>query len=202
MSIDAVALVRIPAAALESGGVPRSRMNPLIDATLVYTGSPFGSEPDEHGIALRHLLGDALDLHDDPRGVLIIPDVAEVQSTRYQAAVDEVGEAGLWAPVLGEDAVPARRTGAPVGSLEQLIGAALTAMGGELRGEIQRAMATGDTARMADLQERMAAAFGGEEAMAALAVRLQDALARSGAGADDEDDGADDEGEPIGGKGS
>ena len=92
MSIDAVALVRIPAAALESGGVPRSRMNPLIDATLVYTGSPFGSEPDEHGIALRHLLGDTLDLHDDPRGVLIIPDVAEVQSTRYQAAVDEVAE--------------------------------------------------------------------------------------------------------------
>lgn len=201
MSIDAVALVRIPAAALESGGVPRSRLNPLIDATLVYTGAPFGAEPDEHGIALRHLLGDALDLHDDPRGILIIPDVAEVQSTRYQAAVDEVGEAGVWAPVLGEDAVPARLTAAPAGSLEQLIGAALTAMGGELRGEIQRAMASGDTARMADLQHRMAAAFGGEEAMTALAVRLQDALARSTGGGDEApddlaDDQVDDAGDP------
>jgi hypothetical protein len=187
MGIDGIALLRVSADALARCGVPRSRLNPLIDATLVYSGAPFGAEPDEHGIALRHLLGEALDLHDDPRGVLIIPDVAEVMGTRYEAVVAEVDEAGVWAPIVTADAIPARYTEAPGGSIEQLIGAAMMAMGGELRGEIQRAMASGDPSRLAGLEARMAEAFGGEEAMEALARRLRGALERSTA-ADDEDD--------------
>jgi hypothetical protein len=82
---------------------------------------------------------------------------------------------------------------APPGSLEQLVARAMIAMGGDLRSEIERAMASGDAGRLADLEEEMAAAFGGEEAMAALAVRLQEALGRTTARGDDEDD------EPDGG---
>jgi hypothetical protein len=188
MGIDAIALVRIPSAALVGGGIPSSRLMPLRDATLVFTSAPFGADPDEVALALRHLLGDTLDLHEDDRGVLVFPDVSEIRSTTYDGVIAEVGDGAMWAPILAADAVPDRWAGAPPGSLEQLVASAMVAMGGDLRTEIERAMAAGDADRLAGLQERMAAAFGGEEAMEALAVRLKEALGRTADPGDDDDE--------------
>ncbi len=198
MGIDAIALVRIPSAVLTSGGVPSARLMPLRDATLVFTTARFGDEGDELAIALRHLLGEALDLHDDPRGILFFPDVAEVQSTTYDAVIAELDDSGLWTPIVPADAVPSRLANAPQGSLEQLVATAMGAMGGELRSEIERAMVSGDPSRMEDLEERMAAAFGGEEAMEALAERLKLALGRApgGSAEDDEPEGGTGPGKP------
>jgi hypothetical protein len=131
MGIDAVALLRI------SGlGAPRTRLGTEHyvehrgDATLLHTMNRYeGAAPDEHALALRQLLGAALDAHDDPRGILFFPDVLEPKGADYDAIASAVGRAGVWAPRVGADHVPLRYTAARAGTHEALVAAMIAKLG-------------------------------------------------------------------------
>lgn len=155
MSIDAVALVRIP------GWQPAPQLFAIAleDAFLVPTTAPFASEPDELGLALRDRLGDALDRHDDPRGVFMLPDVASPRGKTYDAVIEEIGEAGVWAPIVASGHVPARLQNAAPGSFEALAGQLMSAIGGGTLAELQRAMMSGDTEAFARAQQQMVEAI-------------------------------------------
>jgi len=75
-------------------------------AMLVFTFQPFEvfeQHPDEAQNWLAQF-GDALpDVHDDPRGLLFFPDTCEPESTTYDAVVTEVGDRGVWIPVLVDE---------------------------------------------------------------------------------------------------
>ncbi len=120
MSMEAVAMVKIPAHVLASQ-LPAAdnegtnlqaangetlTISALDDATLVFTGVSMREvEPDDLATVIRTLLGDALDAHGDERGVLVFPKAAAPKERSYDAAVTEVAEMGEWVPVVdaGED---------------------------------------------------------------------------------------------------
>ncbi len=106
MSLEAIALLRLPDHAGGPGVVH------LSDAVLVSTGASFASEPESLALGLRRLLGEALDRHDEPRGVFVIPAVA-LEPARsagsYAGVIDAIGEAGMWVALL-EDGSTARPT--------------------------------------------------------------------------------------------
>lgn len=101
MAIDAIALLRVPPAAIPADRVIRV----LDDGVLVRTGARFDEEPEALADILCDALGDALDDHEDPRGVLLIPSVADPKATTYDAVVEEIGEGGTWAPISGDPGV-------------------------------------------------------------------------------------------------
>ncbi|MCG8690817.1 MAG: hypothetical protein MI806_06380 [Minwuiales bacterium] len=139
MGTNAVALlcVRAPYEAEESG-LPIQRRG---DAAIVHTGRRlFGSPIDEISLFLRERLGPLLDRHEDPRGLLIFPDVAEPRGTGYAELVGELGgdrlqpagqtvtilseldaECVAWAPVVGEDHIPFAYAAAAPGSVDEMI---------------------------------------------------------------------------------
>ncbi|MDQ3034767.1 MAG: hypothetical protein M3Y87_20315 [Myxococcota bacterium] len=92
MALDALALLRLPASDLPANAVHRT----LDDGVLVATRVSFASEPEELAQALRRVAGDSLERHRDPRGVLLMPDVARPQGKTYEAVVEEIGEGGTW----------------------------------------------------------------------------------------------------------
>lgn len=99
MALDAIALLRLPAADLPEGAVLRT----LDDGVLVRTRASFASEPEDLALALRRVAGDALDRHRDARGVLMIPDVARPSASSYEGVVEEIGEGGTWIDVDEEE---------------------------------------------------------------------------------------------------
>jgi hypothetical protein len=120
MAIEAIALLKLTRAQMEAAfpakGAERPgadgkplKLSALEDAVLLTLGASFDLEPDEASALLRARLGAALDQHDDPRGVLVIPDKARPGSKRYDEAVEEVGDLGFWARKVGADFVPAPR---------------------------------------------------------------------------------------------
>jgi hypothetical protein len=131
MSIDAVALLGIPKLV-----APRSALGAeyLVQhrgkASLLHTFNRFhGAAPDEHALALRQLLGPALDAHDDSRGILVFPDVCEPKGKSYEAIVRELEGAGVWAPKVDLDHAPARYTDAATDSHEGLVAKMLKKLG-------------------------------------------------------------------------
>lgn len=209
MSLEAIALLRLADHVLRDGDVR------LSDALLVRTGASFASEPEALALGLRRLLGDALEGHEDLRGVFIVPSVALEAATAagdYAAAIEAIGEAGMWV-TLAEDVTTARPT-----MVEALMARAMD--GDELDPE---ALQTAVQASFAQL----AGSFGvgqteGEElegegtnpgapaldlmallqdpAMRALAEKMRDFMPPAG---EDEDDADDDDfdGEPTDGAG-
>jgi hypothetical protein len=155
MSIDALALLRIP------GWQPAPELFAIAlgDAFLVPTTAPFASEPDELGLALRTRVGEALDRHTDPRGVFCVPDVASPTATSYDAVVEEIGEAGVWAPLVPSGYVPERLRNAVPGSFEAISGQIMGAMDPGTMEELQRAMMSGDADAFGRVQEQMMAAL-------------------------------------------
>ena len=131
MSIDACALLRIKK--LLQPKTPLGVELPVAhwgDASVVSLLTSFrGQEPDEHALALRKLLGAALDRHDDPRGILFFPDVCEFRGKSYEAIVAEVEGAGVWAPNVRLDHVPARYVNAAPGTHGELVGRMIEHMG-------------------------------------------------------------------------
>jgi hypothetical protein len=130
MGVDTVALLHIgnlPA--------PRTLYGELLvehrgDASLLHTFNRFrAAQPDEHSLVLRRVLGASLDAHDDPRGILFFPDVCEPQGNSYEAIAAEASNAGVWAPKVGADHVPARYTGAPSSSHEAIVARLIEVMG-------------------------------------------------------------------------
>ena len=100
MSIDAVALLHVSAA--------RARKDLPDSAHVIQLGPDacgvslfqkhLGLEvrPAQTAAILQQVVGAALALHDDPRGVLLYPDVAEPSPAKYDALVDGLEDAGFW----------------------------------------------------------------------------------------------------------
>ena len=103
MSLAAFALLRLPEPAVAA----HTRAIALADAVLLETGASFAAEPAELSVGLRRLLGEALDAHDDPRGVYFLP-AAAVEPARgagsYAAVIEAIGEAGMWVALVDEGA--------------------------------------------------------------------------------------------------
>jgi hypothetical protein len=130
MSIDAMALLRIKKLEL-----PRASRGFALgvahrgDASVVSTFVRYDATAgDELALALRQRLGDALDAHDDPRGILLFPDVCEFRGRSYDAIVREVEAAGCWAPNVRADHVPVRYASA-AGGHDALVGEMIKKMG-------------------------------------------------------------------------
>ncbi|MFT3769572.1 MAG: hypothetical protein QM820_29400 [Minicystis sp.] len=168
MGIDAVALLR----GIDHTLPPNLHVRKLEDALLVSTGVRFGGAPDELGLGVRAALGEALDAHQDARGVFVIPDVAEPRAKTYDGVIAEIGEAGEWAPIVAAGHVPERFAGAPADSFAGLVGQMMTALGEGTLAEMQRAMATGDLAALERVQHKLVSALGGEEQIEALGRKI------------------------------
>jgi hypothetical protein len=113
MPITAIALLRISPAQLPP--LAGKRVQELDDAVLLHTGENFAREPAELSLALHALLGGALDLHQDARGIFFVPDVAAPSARSYEQVVAEVGEGGVWAPLV--DALGDEAEGGDLGAL-------------------------------------------------------------------------------------
>jgi hypothetical protein len=194
MSIDTVAVLRITR--LPPPETPFGFAHPVThrgDATLInlmhrHEGTP----ADEAAWALRRLVGPALDAHDDPRGVLLFPEIADPQSGSYAAIVAEIEArgSGVWTELVGDDHVPLRyRTGAP-DSRDGLTGLLIAALGRDpaldlaMAAELAAfgaAAAPEDAAAQARLDAALApvAAAIGPDAAAMLRVRLMESVAES-----------------------
>lgn len=157
MSIDAVALLRIPE--FEPGD--ELDVRELDDGFLLYLSVPFGAEDDELLDALDELLGDALDDHDDDRGVFVLPDVADPDDAdTYDAVLAAAGEAGRFLAL--EPVGPAAHV--VDAGMQNMIVEAMQAMGLGSADDVQR-MLSGDQDAMLLAQIRMQRAM--EESMAA-----------------------------------
>ena len=129
MGIDAVALLHIPDLAQLRPDLKRY-IEHRGDASLYSTFARMGgAAPDQAGLLVRSLLGDTLDQHTDPRGILFYPDVCEPRARSYDALVAEVGEAGMWVPIVQSDHVPEKYSKAPAGSHEALVNRLIAGLG-------------------------------------------------------------------------
>jgi hypothetical protein len=175
--MDAVALLKgtkyeIPA---------RLHVVKLDDAVLVHTQVGFGADIEMLAYGIRTSIGDALDSHDDARGVFVMPDVAEPKSRTYEGVLAEIGEAGEWVRKMPAGEVPGGLLDAPDGSFAAMMGQAMQALGGANLAEMQRALASGDYSALEKMQAQMAAAVGGEEKLHELAAQLLGAANEEGA---------------------
>jgi hypothetical protein len=173
MGADAIALLRGTNLPVPTGTLLKT----LDDAVLVFTLTRFSADLESMALAVRLRLGDALDAHRDKRGVFLFPDVAEPLARTYEGVITEVGQAGAWAPIVAADHVPSALGNAPEGSLAAVMGELMGAIGGDLRAELMKAMATGDPSAMPAIKEKLVAAMGGQEQADALASRLTAAAA-------------------------
>jgi hypothetical protein len=134
MSIDAVALVRIP----EWEPSEDLDVRELDDGVLIFLDVPFESDPDTIFDALESLVGEEFYDHDDDRGILVFPDAAEPEDAdSYEAVVAAVGESGVW---LSLDAPSDDQAPNP----EAILGQLLEAMGGGSADDLVRALRDGD----------------------------------------------------------
>jgi hypothetical protein len=177
MGIDAVALLK----GKDFVAPERLRVQRLDDAVLVHTDVAFGGDIEMLAYGVRTALGDALDAHDDQRGIFVLPDVAKPRGKTYDAVIEEIGEAGEWVRKIGAGEIPEGLLGAPDGSFAAAIGEAMQAIGTDNLAEIQRALASGDFSAIEKLQAQMAAALGGEDQLNALAARVLNAANAEGA---------------------
>lgn len=188
MSIDAIALLRVPYADLckTQDMTPAANATeamestyPFVpvgtDATACFLGIGFGSEPEDLGAYVRHVAGAAVDAHTDARGVLIVPDVAwkEAQSS-YDAAVEHFGEAGQWVARVSESEAHELLKDKMHAMLDAP-GLGLGGMGGALAGLDIGALG----AQLGDLQGLLAANPGAAEA----AKKALEGMGGGGAGA-------------------
>jgi hypothetical protein len=68
----------------------------LEDATLVYTDLPFETDRTELADKLSDVLDEALDDHEDARGLYVFPTVVQPKARTYDAVIEELGEGGEW----------------------------------------------------------------------------------------------------------
>lgn len=143
MGIGAVAILKIRSLRPPK----RAHATPLrvihkLDCSLLHTKDSFDDLPaDEHGLALRTLLGKRLDAHDDPRGILFFPDVYEPLAATYDELVVEIDDGGFWAPLVDAAHVPERISTPELGTVEEMIAEALRVMGPRGRELVEMAQA-------------------------------------------------------------
>jgi hypothetical protein len=177
MSMEAVALVRIEASvlastlkaagssgtALEGANGERITIKALDDATLIFTSvSVRDAETEELGLLIRALVGDALDKHDDDRGVFTFPKAAAPKAKSYDAAIEEVGEMGEWAPKVSADDLTEDG-----GDFADIAGDLLGGLGPDVM-DLQRRMMAGDPSAMQDAMKHVAALLSDPSKSAAL----------------------------------
>ncbi len=204
MSTDAVAVLHVTLETLreyleparEGDGVESAdgvsmAVTALDDGALVFTRFPLAdADSDQIAIMLRDRLGDALDEHDDERGVLVFPSAVKPKATSYAAVVEEIGELGEWAPVVEEDHAPPQLQGQLPPGLDALLGGMMRELGPDI-GDISRAMMGGDPAAMEKAMQRvqqaveksggidhmMSALMGGGVDLSSLQAQAEKALA-------------------------
>lgn len=98
MTIEALALLRLSKASLPPAA--HDRVTALDDGLLLRTGESFAREPEELSVVVRTLVGPLLDEHRDPRGIFFVPHVAAPAATTYEQVIVEVGEGGVWGPLV------------------------------------------------------------------------------------------------------
>lgn len=121
MSMETVALLRLPRAAFESFARAPSPSDDasvvrltgadkkpfdvrfLDDATIVFTGVPFDGDAEDVLDVLDDRLDQLFDEHDEARGLFVFPRKALVAVSTYQAMLDEVGELGEWIALDADD---------------------------------------------------------------------------------------------------
>jgi hypothetical protein len=162
MGTLAIALLRLPN--LDTQG--RARVAKLDDAVLLDTNVDFASEPEEILAAVRVAAGnDAVDDHEDDRGIFVLPAVARPTTTKYDDVIAEVADLGMWIDQVAldedddeaDDAFPvADALGA---DLDALVGQMMLAMGPDGIEDLQRAMTSGDPDAMEKMQAMVRAAM-------------------------------------------
>jgi len=154
MSIDAVALVRIP----DWEPPEEADVRELEDGSaLLFLDMPFDSEDDALLNALDEVLGDALIEQDDERGVFVLPDASEPEDAEsYDAVLEAVGEAGRWIP-LDPELPP--QVAELMQNPQELLGQMFEAMGVGNADDILRAMQSGDPDALKLAQIQMTSAL-------------------------------------------
>ena len=139
MSIEAVALVRIP----EWEPPEDADVRELDDGgALIFLEVPFEADDDAILNALDDVLGDALIEQDDDRGVFILPDASEPEDVEsYDEVIAAVGEAGRWINLDPELPPEVQQL---MANPENLLGQMFEAMGIGNGEDIMRAMREGD----------------------------------------------------------
>lgn len=72
---------------------------PLGDCTTLDLSFRFDTPEATLGSVLRRDLGTLIEAHGDERGVFVYPSVATLEATTYDAALEELGEGGMWVQV-------------------------------------------------------------------------------------------------------
>jgi hypothetical protein len=154
MSIDAVALVRIP----DWEPAEDADVRELEDGSaLVFLEVPFDAEDDAILNALDDVLGEGLIGQDDDRGVFVLPDASEPEEAEsYDAVLAAVGEAGRWI-VLDPELPPEMQE--LMANPENLLGQMFEAMGVGNADDILRAKKTGDPEALKMAQIQMTSAL-------------------------------------------
>lgn len=199
MTIRAIALLRVSLDSLPDA--VRARATSLEDGILLPTDAAFATDPEELSVAVRALVGPALESeHRDPRGIFMIPDVVTPKASGYEAVVDEIGEGGVWGPLVdsldapeGTDAFKAMLGGL----LEQLPSSLIAAA---------NAAAQGQPGAFEAMSQQLSGMLGNSDALSQLfnarpgeAVVPPALLALAGATSEgSEDTSEDDEDLPVG----
>lgn len=153
MSIDAVALVRIP----EWEPPEEADVRELDDGALVFLELPYDSDDDAILNALDDVLGDALIEQDDDRGVFILPDASEPEDVEtYDEVIAAVGDAGRWISLDPDVPEDVQRV---LSNPEELLGSMFEAMGIGDPKEFMRAMKEGDQDALKLAQIQMTSAL-------------------------------------------
>ena len=71
----------------------------LEDCTTLDLAFRFDTPETTLGSVLRRDLGTLVEAHADERGVFVYPSVAQLQATTYEAALEELGEGGMWVAI-------------------------------------------------------------------------------------------------------
>ena len=100
MSIDAVALLHVPAARARKVVPDGARVTALgpdaCGVSLFQKHLGLEVRPAQTAAILQSVVGAALALHDDPRGILLYPEVADPSPATYDTLVDALEDAGFW----------------------------------------------------------------------------------------------------------
>jgi hypothetical protein len=150
VSIDVIALLRVPSP-------PAHRViRKLDDGWLLHFGRWYDAD-DEIAFQIRSALGETLDAHDDPRGILVFPDVASPSAHTYDGIVRELGDDARWVPRVSADFLPRSLRDAKEGSVEAMTRDAHELGASQMLEEMIRAHQSGDEAAMQRMREKMEA---------------------------------------------
>ncbi len=152
MSIDAVALLRIPGFTAPEDADVRE----LADGFLLFLAVPFESEPEVIVEAIDEVVGDGLFDHAEVRGIFVFPDTVEPEeATTYEEVLSAVGDDGAFISLGGE----------ALGNPEEMLGQMMEAMGLGSGGDLMKALQSGDEDALKMAQIQMMGAM--ERAMSA-----------------------------------